>query len=129
MAILYAIAASGSGAGTHAEVYPIYYSNELCEADTEFTHAENSYLQIGLEAGYPGLALVVAAVVSALVTWWSGTPNSLDGNRDMYLVRSEDGGRTFGPPEKLGAGTWKLAACPMDGGDLVRGGGGPANRG
>jgi hypothetical protein len=26
-------------------------------------------------------ALVLAAVVSALVTWWSGTPNSLDGNR------------------------------------------------
>jgi len=26
-------------------------------------------------------ALVVAALVSALVTWWSGTPNSLDGNR------------------------------------------------
>ncbi len=44
--------------------------------------------------------------------------NSMDGNRDMYLVRSEDGGRTFGPAEKLGIGSWKLAACPMDGGAL-----------
>ena len=44
--------------------------------------------------------------------------NSIDGNRDMYLVRSDDGGRTFGPSAKLGVGTWKLNACPMDGGGL-----------
>ena len=55
-------AALGAGVGTHAEVYPIYYSNELCEADTEFTHAENSYLQVGLETGYTGLLLVAAAI-------------------------------------------------------------------
>lgn len=44
--------------------------------------------------------------------------NSIDGNRDMYLVSSDDGGKTFGPAVKLGAGTWKLNACPMDGGAL-----------
>jgi hypothetical protein len=47
--------------------------------------------------------------------------NSLDGNRDMYLVRSVDGGATFGSASKLGSGTWKLNACPMDGGSLVLG--------
>ena len=47
--------------------------------------------------------------------------NSLDGNRDMYLVRSTDGGATFGPAAKLGSGSWKLNACPMDGGSLVLG--------
>lgn len=47
--------------------------------------------------------------------------NSLDGNRDMYLVRSADGGATFGTAAKLGSGTWKLNACPMDGGSLVLG--------
>lgn len=44
--------------------------------------------------------------------------NLIDGNRDMYLVRSDDGGKTFGPAAKLGAGTWKLNGCPMDGGAL-----------
>lgn len=44
--------------------------------------------------------------------------NWLDGNRDMYLVRSDDGGSTFGPAAKLGSGTWNLNACPMDGGAL-----------
>ncbi len=42
--------------------------------------------------------------------------NWLGGSRDMYVVRSPDGGRTFGPGEKLGRGTWPLNACPMDGG-------------
>lgn len=49
-----------------------------------------------------------------LVMW----RNWLNGARDMYLARSDDGGRTFGPARKLGAGTWPLGACPMDGGAL-----------
>ena len=47
--------------------------------------------------------------------------NWLDGNRDMYLVRSDDGGRTFGPARKLGSGSWRLNACPMDGGSMAVG--------
>lgn len=47
--------------------------------------------------------------------------NSLDGNRDMYLVRSSDGGVTFGTATKLGSGSWKLNGCPMDGGSLLLG--------
>jgi hypothetical protein len=44
--------------------------------------------------------------------------NWLDGSRDMYLVRSRDGVH-FSSPEKLGQGTWKLNACPMDGGGVA----------
>lgn len=47
--------------------------------------------------------------------------NSLEGNRDMYLVRSSDGGVTFGTAAKLGSGSWKLNGCPMDGGSLLLG--------
>lgn len=43
--------------------------------------------------------------------------NWLGGSRDMYLVRSD--GKTFSKPAKLGTGTWKLNACPMDGGGLA----------
>jgi hypothetical protein len=42
--------------------------------------------------------------------------NALDGARDMYVASSTDGGRTFQQAKKLGAGTWKLDKCPMDGG-------------
>ena len=44
--------------------------------------------------------------------------NWLNGSRDMHLARSADGLR-FSAGEKLGRGTWKLNACPMDGGGLV----------
>lgn len=50
--------------------------------------------------------------------------NWLDESRDMYLASSKDGGKTFGAV-KLGEGTWKLNACPMDGGGLVMGPNGP----
>ena len=45
--------------------------------------------------------------------------NSLGGSRDMYLASSSDGGKTFGKATKLGTGTWRLDACPMDGGYLA----------
>lgn len=44
--------------------------------------------------------------------------NSINGFRDMYLTTSVDRGRTFSDARKLGGGTWKLDACPMDGGAL-----------
>ena len=45
--------------------------------------------------------------------------NSMDGNRDMYVTTSNDHGASFKPAKKLGAGTWALDACPMDGGMLA----------
>ena len=45
--------------------------------------------------------------------------NWLNGNRDLYLIQSSDGGNTFGQAQKLGNGSWALNGCPMDGGSLV----------
>jgi hypothetical protein len=45
--------------------------------------------------------------------------NWLHGNRDMYIIRSSDGGETFGEATKLGKGSWALNGCPMDGGSLA----------
>jgi hypothetical protein len=42
--------------------------------------------------------------------------NSLDGNRDFYLATSKDGEHF--EIVKLGEGSWKLNACPMDGGGM-----------
>jgi hypothetical protein len=44
--------------------------------------------------------------------------NSLDGRRDLYVTESRDG-ETFAPPVKQGVGSWRLDACPMDGGAIV----------
>ena len=43
--------------------------------------------------------------------------NVIDGNRDMYVAKSTDGNK-FEAAKKLGEGSWKLNACPMDGGGL-----------
>lgn len=45
--------------------------------------------------------------------------NWLDGNRDLYLIQSSDGGTNFGQAQKLGNGSWSLNGCPMDGGSLA----------
>ena len=45
--------------------------------------------------------------------------NWLDGNRDLYLIQSSNGGASFEQAQKLGNGSWKLDACPMDGGGLA----------
>jgi hypothetical protein len=45
--------------------------------------------------------------------------NWLNGNRDMYFIKSSNAGKTFGKASKLGNGSWKLNGCPMDGGGLA----------
>ncbi len=60
----------------------------------------------------PALAIDENGRVSAM---WR---NALDGSRDFYVASSLDG-LQFSPATKLGTGTWKLDACPMDGGGLV----------
>lgn len=44
--------------------------------------------------------------------------NALEGSRDFYTMRLR-GGQVAGPAEKQGVGTWKIDACPMDGGGLL----------
>jgi hypothetical protein len=47
--------------------------------------------------------------------------NNVDGNRDFYLATSKNGD-SF-QIAKLGQGSWKLDACPMDGGGMSEFGG------
>jgi hypothetical protein len=42
--------------------------------------------------------------------------NNVDGNRDLHLATSKDGAAF--EIAKLGQGSWKLDACPMDGGGM-----------
>lgn len=44
--------------------------------------------------------------------------NSLSGQRDMFLASTDDG-QMYSAGRKLGNGSWKLDACPMDGGMLA----------
>jgi hypothetical protein len=44
--------------------------------------------------------------------------NSMDGNRDLYVIQVRDGLRVSGM-ERQGNSSWKLNACPMDGGGIA----------
>jgi len=57
----------GSGVGSFREVYPLF-GQSLENETTEFTHAENSYLQVALETGLVGVGLMSAAIV--LCGYW-----------------------------------------------------------
>jgi O-antigen ligase/tetratricopeptide (TPR) repeat protein len=56
----------GTGLGSHRPVYPMYLSNQ--PPGKEYTHAENGPLQVLLEAGIPGLLLVLIAM--GLSVYW-----------------------------------------------------------
>ena len=56
---------TGAGAGSHREIYPVYLRDSPA---TEYTHAENGYLQIATEMGIGGLALL-AAVFGLCSSW------------------------------------------------------------
>ncbi len=45
--------------------------------------------------------------------------NGLDGCRDLWLSVRSAGTDTFAAANKLGAESWRLAGCPMDGGSVV----------
>ena len=55
----------GTGLGSHAEAYPLYLDVPFAEA--EFTHAENSYLQVASESGLLGLSLALLCGVCCVV--------------------------------------------------------------
>ncbi|MCH2210072.1 MAG: O-antigen ligase family protein [Fuerstiella sp.] len=62
---------SGSGVGSHADIYPIWMSEQF---HLRFSHAECGYLQILVETGLPGLMLLLAGIglcVAWCVRGWS----------------------------------------------------------
>src|SRR5262245_38928223 len=64
------------------------------------------------ECCHPSLASLGSGEFGAM---WR---NKLDGSRDFYVLRIRDG-KPFTTAAKQGQGTWKLEACPMDGGGIA----------
>ena len=56
---------AGSGVGSHADIYPIWMSEQFA---VRFSHAECGYLQILLETGVPGFGLLLSGI--GLCGWW-----------------------------------------------------------
>lgn len=57
----------GAGAGSHREIYPIYFPQP---STIHYTHAENGPLQIGTENGLLGIGLLVLSVTLVFRWCW-----------------------------------------------------------
>lgn len=55
----------GTGAGTHRDIHAAYLPGPSLKP---FSHAENSYLQVGTELGWVGLTLLALAIVGVVYT-------------------------------------------------------------
>lgn len=69
----------GAGAGTHADVYRTFMPEPPA---TEFTHAENGYLQLLSENGLLGACTLALAL--ALIGWWCIESLRVDANAPAY---------------------------------------------
>ena len=71
----------GAGVGSHRHLYPVYLKSS---PTTEYTHAESGYLQLLLEAGWPGLVLLLIGIAVAskwALAGWSADTSASDGRR------------------------------------------------
>ena len=96
----------GTGIGSHASVSPIV----MPPTDkTLFTHAENSYLNVGVETGLAGLGL---AIVSLLIGFGSCSIVFLRGNaREQMVAVALATGLTAGAVHACTDFIWYVPAC------------------
>ncbi len=87
-------------------------------SDGGLTWAKNQLIYSSPEGTICQCCHPALAADSAAGSLWVMWRNVMEGHRDLYAARSGDG-LNFGAAQKLGTGTWKLNACPMDGGGLA----------
>lgn len=96
----------GTGIGTHAEVSPIYMPST---GSTIYTHAENSYLNLGVETGLIGLGVAVAAMLAGLIACaivaWRGT------GRERAVTAALAAGLVASAVHAAGDFIWYVPAC------------------
>ena len=96
----------GTGIGSHAAVSKAY----MPPTDKRiFTHAENSYLNLGVETGLVGLGLAIVSIVIGFlccgVVFFKGTAH------EQVIAIALTGGLTAGTVHAAGDFIWYVPAC------------------
>jgi tetratricopeptide (TPR) repeat protein len=98
---------TGSGAGSHRATYPVYLKES---PPTEYTHAENGYLQIATETGVLGIALLCASF--GLCGWWCYTCLArLQSPTDQLWFGAVAAGLVASAVHSLVDFVWYIPAC------------------
>lgn len=99
----------GTGVGSHCEVYETYFDAPL-DTNSEFTHAENSYLQVALESGVAGLTLAAAAIVLC-ASWCLGGLRRAKSNRAFIALGAIAAGLLANAVHAAVDFTWYVPGC------------------
>lgn len=96
---------TGTGIGSHGDISPMMMSPT---GDVRFVHAENSYLNLGVEAGFPAVVIAVLALglacAAAIAVFIHGTP------RERPLAAAIVGGLAAGAVNGIGHFNWYVPA-------------------
>lgn len=95
----------GTGVGTHADVSPISMPPT---GGLVFTHAESSYLTLGVESGIPGLLLACMTILLVFVSCFilAGSPS----HRERGIAAAGAGMLAAGAGHAVGDFTWYAPA-------------------
>lgn len=96
----------GTGAGTHADVSPLAMPPT---GEIVFTHAENGFLNVGVETGFVGLAVVVIAIMAATAAAWFLV--ALGNERERHVGVAIASGLAAGVVHALVDFAWYVPAC------------------
>lgn len=99
----------GAGIGTHRYIYPLYMDGAT---ELEYTHAENGPLQVTLEAGIPGLLLLLCGI--AVIAFWCvmGLKNS-PGPRTSGAFAAVSAGMAASLTQSLMDFAWYIPGCTV----------------
>ncbi|HUT91370.1 MAG TPA: O-antigen ligase family protein [Thermoguttaceae bacterium] len=98
----------GAGVGSHREVYPMYL--ERVNSWKYFSHAECGYLQVALESGFAGFALLITGI--GLCGFWciSGLV-AAPSNRMLVCVGVVSAGLAASAAHSLVDFVWYIPGC------------------
>jgi hypothetical protein len=98
----------GTGVGTHAAVYPIFFPQSSDEL--EYTHAESGYLQIALETGVVGLTLSLLAI-GMVGRWCWRAFHETESKRSLGCIAAVAASLVVSAVHSLVDFVWFIPAC------------------
>jgi O-antigen ligase/tetratricopeptide (TPR) repeat protein len=97
----------GAGAGTHRDVHMAFLPHSIAKP---FSHAENSYLQIGTETGWLGLALLALGLLVIVSMLYRAVCRQGEGN-EPFALGAVLAGLAVAAAHNLFDFTWYVPAC------------------
>lgn len=99
---------TGSGAGSHRFVYPLYIEKPFVR---EFTHAENGYLQVASENGLPGVLILISILLLCGYWCYSATRLGKENRTLSILSAGVTGALTASVAHSIVDFVWFIPAC------------------